>query len=138
MILMFSNCIKAEDAFDSIETEEPKNNEQAEDIFSSVDETKVSYLKKATIIVINKITANSKEFQVSIGSKVSYGKAEIELHKCAKINNFRKEDLLLVSLKEKSFDNSEKLIFSGWLFSKSPSLSAVEHPIYQLIAVSCN
>jgi hypothetical protein len=109
------------------------------DIFSYVDQDKLNYDTKAKIIILNKITANSREFLIDVGGKASYGRAEVTVHKCAHIKGSN-EDLMLVSLYENlgsDGDEASKLLFKGWIFSNSLSISAVEHPIYQLIAAGC-
>ncbi len=122
----------ANDVFDSI-----AETAVEDDVFAIADD-KLTYVNKAKLIVMNKITANSKEITLNVGSKITYGRAEVELVKCVKMDNKKQNNLLLVSLKENEFDGTSKQIFRGWLFSNSPSLSAVEHPVYQLIAISCS
>jgi len=124
---------KAHDVFDTAIS----TTNTGDDVFATVDE-KFTNANKAKLIVMNKITANSKELLLNIGSKITYGRAEIEVIKCVKTNDKKDNNLLLVSLKENEFDKKSKQIFRGWLFSNSNSLSAVEHPVYQLIAISCS
>ena len=33
--------------------------------------------------------------------------------------------------------NDNNLIFSGWMFSSSPAISALEHPVYDISLISC-
>jgi hypothetical protein len=35
------------------------------------------------------------------------------------------------------YQDTKKLIFFGWLFASSPSVSSLEHPIYDLVALNC-
>ncbi|MDX2050453.1 MAG: DUF2155 domain-containing protein [Rickettsiaceae bacterium] len=93
-------------------------------------------IAKGSVIILNKITANSKKFVVNLGDKVTYENAEITLHKCAKTSDG--ESALLVTLKEGVLNDREKVIFDGWIFSSSPSISAPEHPVYMLMAIACS
>ncbi len=34
--------------------------------------------------------------------------------------------------------NSKKSIFEGWMFASSPSLNALEHPVYDVWLLGCN
>ncbi len=132
IFLIFSQKSIAQDVFDSIDN---KDQQYSEDVFNLIETSNLTESKKGKIIVLNKITANSKEFEIQVGSQITYGKAVIELHKCSSKNS--KESLLLVSLTVKESDDVNKNIFRGWVFSNDISLSSIEHPVYQLIAVSC-
>lgn len=134
LLLHYSYSSFAADIFDY--TEEEVQNANPHDVFSNIDESKVKYTNQGKVIILNKITSNSKEFAVHVKDKITYGKAEVELHKCAKTEE--DESILLVTLRELSLDKEKTIIFRGWLFSKNLSLSSVEHPVYQLIAVSCS
>ncbi len=130
--------IYAQDVFDSVEDIPNTSNSEPQDIFSFVDMESVKFLGKAKIVIMNKITANSKEFELPIGSKAKYGHAEALVHKCAKSDDPTIGSMVLVTLKDTEESKDIKTLFSGWIFSKSPSLSSVEHPVYQLLAISCS
>ncbi len=128
----------AEDVFESIADINTSSHESKEDIFSFIDRDSVKFLEKAKIVIMNKITANSKEFELPVGSKAKYGHAELIIHKCAKSDDPAVGSMILVTLKDTGEKEDIKTLFSGWVFSKSPSISAVEHPVYQLLAISCS
>jgi hypothetical protein len=145
LISSYPNIAVAADIFDYTEEEVKnaspndaisQNNTMGNDIFSPLDESKIKYVNQGKIIILNKITSNSKEFAIQVKDKITYGKAEVELHKCVKTE--QDESILLVTLRELSLNKEKTIIFRGWLFSKNLSLSAVQHPVYQLIAVSCS
>lgn len=138
LVIFFSLFLCSENIFERFD----KKNDGAEgavvqDVFDTLDSGSIIYTNKAKIIVMNKITANSKEFLINVGSHINYGRAEISVHKCGKMKNNKNDNFILVSLKEKIGEEYYKNLFRGWIFSKSLSISAIEHPIYQLIAVSC-
>ena len=137
MLGMIPN-IYADNVFDSIEDTNAKLDSSKEDIFSFIDRDSVTFLEKAKIVIMNKITANSKEFELPVGSKAKYGHAELIIHKCAKSDDPAIGSMILVTLKDTGEKEDIKTLFSGWVFSKSPSISAVEHPVYQLLAISCS
>ncbi|NDB83639.1 MAG: DUF2155 domain-containing protein, partial [Alphaproteobacteria bacterium] len=111
-----------------------------EDVFRITESSTSALSQKAKLVIINKITANSREFLIEKGKKIQYGHAEVQLNKCAR-TEFG-DSLIHVSLREVGLDGmgslNQTLIFRGWLFAGSPSLSAPSHPIYQLIAISCS
>ena len=137
MLILPTNAI-AENVFESVVDSSATKENAENDIFSFFDESIIRYFQKAKIIVMNKITANSKEFDLTVGSSVSYGSAELQLLKCANTTDLLTGSMMLVTLKDTRIKEDITTIFSGWIFSKSPSLSAVEHPVYQLLAVSCS
>lgn len=122
------------DVFDHVDKN--SSNITPKDVFETLEDSDIIYNEKAKIIVMNKITAIPREFMIDVGSTINYGKAVIEVHKCGRIKD-SDDNFILVSLNENLSGNDSKLIFRGWIFSRSLSLSAVEHPIYQLIAVGC-
>lgn len=132
--LLFSFQSYGFDVFDSVVDEKIKEN--SSDVFGVIESENLTEKKKGKIIILNKITANSKEFELTVGSEINYGRAIVGLHKCA--NRNMKENLLLVSLKVKESADVQKNVFRGWIFSKNLSISSIEHPVYQLIAVSCS
>lgn len=137
LALIFSGNAIAEDVFDSqsFDPQDEKPPESAE-IFDVLEEDDTKNYAKGKIIIMNKITASSKEFDVEIGKTIRFGKASLALHKCANSHNRGSSMFVTLDVEEQKTPN--KLIFRGWLFSKSQSLSAVTHPVYQLIAVSCS
>ncbi len=139
-IIIFLVCcstyLRADQVFDITGEAE---DEVVDDLFNIQEETsRHSY--KGKIIIMNKITANSKEFLIQPGSTINFANAQITLHRCARTE--LGESLILVSLTQRSidsFDYSDKrLIFKGWIFENNPSLSSPEHPVYQLMALSCS
>ena len=134
-ILFLSLLLFGFDVFqDEANPDDASNNDQG--VFMAIGDENLSFKQSAKIIILNKITANSKEFVMNLGSRINFGRAEIKLHKCAARKD-NGETIMLVSLNEKTIGGDVRQIFKGWLFSKSPSISTVEHPVYQLFAVSC-
>jgi len=43
----------------------------------------------------------------------------------------------LIEVFEEKVNQENSRIFYGWLFSSSPSLSAMEHQIYDITAINC-
>lgn len=91
----------------------------------------------AKIIVLNKITTKSSEFNFKIGEIKNIGSLSVELHKCVKTNDpFNTNNWMLLTI----FDNesiTRHPVFSGWVLTSSQSLSTLEHPVYEVIPRSC-
>jgi hypothetical protein len=104
----------------------------------------------AVIRALNKVTATSSVLEVKIGEKVNFGRAIILAHKCweAPLEQKPESKILLEIFERGNIDNSEdqsgeikkseeKRIFYGWMFASSPSISSLEHPIYDFTALGC-
>jgi len=87
---------------------------------------------------LNKINAKTSELKVPVGGKVSFGSLSIEAKKCWKSPPDQSpENKILLKIIEIGADGVENTIFYGWMFSSSPSISSLEHPIYDITAISC-
>lgn len=92
-------------------------------------------LSIATIRILDKITAQSHLKDIKIGNNYEHGDLIIKIHKCWNAPLDQKpETKMLVEVIDK---NKEDKIFLGWLFASSPSISAIEHPIYDITSINC-
>lgn len=96
----------------------------------------------AVVQVLNKTTAKTSVLEMRIGDKINFGSLRIIARKCwqAPLDQ-RPESKILIDVSEIRSDDGkqskEVRIFYGWMFASSPSISGLEHPIYDLIALSC-
>lgn len=94
--------------------------------------------KKAEIIILNKITAKSKKEIFNLNKKRFFGNLSIEIHQCAKSKDpFYEDNLMLIKVMDNKIDEDNIIIFNGWVTSSNPSLSTVEHSVYEIIPVNC-
>jgi hypothetical protein len=96
------------------------------------------YLRDTAIIQgLNKITAKTSSFQIKIGETIQFGQIAITAHKCwqAPLDQTPESKILIEVFENK--DSEKNRIFYGWIFASSPSISALEHPIYDLTAINC-
>lgn len=96
----------------------------------------------AVIQGLNKTTAKSTVIETKINDKINFGSISLIAHKCWQASLDQKpESKILVEVFEHKTDENgaikENRIFYGWLFASSPSVSGLEHPIYDLTALSC-
>ena len=95
------------------------------------------FFNVAVIQGLNKTTAKTSTLEMKIGDKIHFGQISIIAHKCWQASLDQKpESKILVEVFENK-ENSEVRIFYGWMFASSPSISGLEHPIYDLTAISC-
>ncbi len=95
-----------------------------------------------TLQGLDKITARIKTLKFKVGEKNNFGILEIFVKRCV----FSKptetpESMAFITI----FDNSEKntqkkqknIVFNGWMFASSPALNTLEHPVYDVVLISC-
>lgn len=92
----------------------------------------------AKIVVLNKITAKSQEVKLALGEVKFFGNLSIEIHKCIKNTSlYNNYSLMLMSIFDNKLDDDKLLVFHGWIVSQYPSLSTLEHPVYEVIGKDC-
>ncbi len=131
----------AANEFDVNEGDDAKENEVINPKTPHADsvESEGVYHNVAKVVVLNKITARSKELSINVGQKAYFGNIEITVHKC-----FSNGDLylpshkILVSVVENKIDEDPQNIFSGWLISSNIPVSTLQNPSYEIIALECN
>lgn len=88
---------------------------------------------------LDKATARTITFEAAVGSTIEYGSVFIKVQACRKADPLDKPEnasFLQVWEIPVNSDKSE-WIFSGWMFSSSPALSAMHHPVYDVWVLDC-
>ncbi|GAB4166380.1 MAG: hypothetical protein Tsb006_5750 [Rickettsiaceae bacterium] len=94
--------------------------------------------KYAKLIVLNKITAKSSTHTLKVGEVKFFGNLSIEVHKCMKNTDpLETNNLMLLTVFDKRIDEDDLSVFHGWVMSSNPSLSTLEHPVYEIIPLEC-
>jgi hypothetical protein len=94
--------------------------------------------KVAEFSGIDKITGRITAFDVYIGETVQFGALQVTPRVCytSPVNQAQKTDTF-VEVDEITLDREIRRIFTGWMFSDSPGLNAVEHPVYDVWLKGC-
>lgn len=97
------------------------------------------FVEKIKLHGLNKITGKTSTIEAVIGDVIEFEQLEIIPLKCWKsYPEENTENKLLLKVFEKDIKtNAKKLIFYGWFFSSSPSVSGLEHPLYDLKLLNC-
>lgn len=99
------------------------------------------FFSVAVVQGLNKTTAKTSILEMKIGDKINFGSLRIIARKCwqAPLEQKPESKILIEVFETKNEDGEEKetRIFYGWMFASSPSISGIEHPIYDLTAISC-
>lgn len=96
------------------------------------------FVEKVKLSVLNKITGKTSIINAKIGETINFELLNIQLLKCWKsYPEENKENKLLLKVYENDLKNNKKIIFYGWFFSSAPSISGIEHPLYDLKLIDC-
>lgn len=88
---------------------------------------------------LNKVTGHATIMTLQPGGQEMFGNLTIKAHVCRMaIENTQPDSAALIEVEEKKPDDARaNLLFSGWMFASSPSLTGLEHPIYDISIVGC-
>ena len=94
---------------------------------------------KARLQALDKITARISTVEASVGAARFYGTLEITINRCAfHPPEEPPENAAFITVRDRGYDGlAPKQVFSGWIFSSSPAISALEHPVYDLTLIAC-
>jgi hypothetical protein len=87
---------------------------------------------------LDKITGRTITFDVAINETVQFGALQVTPRACyTRPPTETPNTDSFVDVDEITLKGEVRRIFSGWMFAASPSLHAVEHPIYDVWLVDC-
>lgn len=87
---------------------------------------------------LDKITARVSRFDAPVGQSVAFGTLSIVVRDCEKsAPEEQPENAAFVEITENRPDEQTVRLFSGWMFSSSPALSELEHPVYDVNLLEC-
>ncbi|HEX3417227.1 MAG TPA: DUF2155 domain-containing protein [Stellaceae bacterium] len=87
---------------------------------------------------LDKITARVSKFEVPVGAPVQFGTLAIRVRDCEKSPpEDTPESAAFIEIDETRSGETRNRVFSGWMFASSPALSALEHPVYDVILLDC-
>ena len=124
-----------------ISTEEMAEESEPVKVIESVKIKDVREINKANVVVIqalNKITAKSYKYNVKVGDKIKFERLTVKPLFCWKSSpDAVPENKVLMKISENKLNKTTEEIFYGWMFSSSPGISSLEHPMYDITIVDC-
>lgn len=88
---------------------------------------------------LDKITGRPTNIVAPIGKPVHFATLTITARFCYSTPaSETPETAAFVQIDDHRPDQNQRRIFSGWMYASSPGLNAVEHPLYDVWAISCN
>ncbi len=94
--------------------------------------------KYVTLRGLDKVTARVFDLDAEVGKTFRFGNLEIEIHACDKTPEVEiPECKAYLEIWENKANETPKRYFSSWMFSSSPSISAMDHPVYDIWISGC-
>ena len=123
-----------EPTYDQEEKEDSNVNENKIPSLNTQDEIDKEML--VTLKILNKITANVEQIEINLRENYEYDYLEIYAIDCYLSDKYEKTEKA-VYLNIYNREINEK-IFNGWMLKTLPSISSLEHPIYDIWIEDCN
>ena len=95
----------------------------------------------ATMQALDKITARISTLSAPVGEARQFGTLEVMVRRCAfHPPEETPENAAFVVIRDLGYDPSvaPAEVFSGWMFSSSPAISALEHPVFDITLLACS
>lgn len=87
---------------------------------------------------LDKITARVREIDAPVDQETTFGTLAITPKACLETPPTEPpESAAFLVIDQVDPDGTRKRLFSGWMFASTPSISALEHPIYDVWVLSC-
>lgn len=87
---------------------------------------------------LDKVTARISPIHAPVGEVVRFGTLEMTVRRCLKRPPEEPpESAALVDIREVRPGEAPVVLFQGWMFASSPSLNALEHPVYDVWVKDC-
>ncbi len=95
--------------------------------------------RTAVIRVLNKVTARAQTLHIKPGATEKAGKIQVSARYCQySAESSLPDAATLVEVADIAAEQEKpKLLFSGWIYLSSPSVSAMEHPVYDVMLMGC-
>ena len=95
----------------------------------------------ATMQALDKITARISTLSAPVGVARQFGTLEVTVQRCVfHPPEETPENAAFVVIRDLGYEPSVEPaeVFSGWMFSSSPAISALEHPVYDIMLLACS
>jgi hypothetical protein len=101
-----------------------------------IDPPRTDLRAGARLRELDKMTGQTKTFEIGVGEAREIDRLRIELDACRSPEG---NDVhgTMAFLKVWDKRTPDEAAFSGWMFAESPALSALDHPRYDLWVISC-
>lgn len=94
----------------------------------------------AVLRTVDKVSARTHTFDIPVDKTVKFGASLfIKARACRKSSPLDKPEsaAFLQIWERKPHEEEAHWIFSGWMFASNPSVSVMEHPVYDVWVIAC-
>ena len=98
-----------------------------------------SIVSAGTILgALNKVSGKISKIKIEDNNEIYFGTLKIIVKACNKsLPEDPPENSAFIQIWDKKIEKEEIKIFSGWMFSSSPSISALDHAVYDVWVIDC-
>jgi len=94
--------------------------------------------RSAELQGLDKVTARTQRFYAPVGKSTRFGTLEITVGDClVNVPEAPPESVAYLTIVDHKPGQAQEKLFAGWMFASTPSLSALDHGVYDLRVLSC-
>lgn len=94
--------------------------------------------RSAELQGLDKVTARTQRFYAPVGKSTRFGTLEITVGDClVNVPEAPPESVAYLTIVDHKPGQAEEKLFAGWMFASTPSLSSLDHGVYDLRVLSC-
>ena len=94
---------------------------------------------KTILGILDKVSGKISKLIIEQDGESFFGSLKIIAHACKKSAPEEPlENKAFLEIWDIKYDQEHKKVFSGWMFSSSPSISALEHAVYDVWITDCS
>lgn len=87
---------------------------------------------------LDKVTARTQRLYAPVGQITRFGTLEIAVGDClVNVPEAPPESVAYLTIVDHKPGQPEEKLFAGWMFASAPSLSTLDHGVYDLRVLSC-
>lgn len=91
----------------------------------------------AMLQALDKVTARVRKLPIKVGQAAAFGTLSVLVDSCRKAPpEDPPESAAFLEITDRRGDKPQ-LVFKGWMFASSPALSAMDHPVYDIVLIDC-
>lgn len=92
----------------------------------------------AHLQALNKITARVEDLGIPVGESGAFGSLVVTVRACRTTPpEETPENAAFLQIDDTPPGEQTRRVYSGWMFSSSPAVAAMEHPVYDVWVVAC-
>ena len=87
---------------------------------------------------LDKVTARTQRFYAPVGEMTRFGTLEIRVGDClVNTPDAPPEATAYLTIVDRKPGQAEEKLFAGWMFASTPSLSTLDHGVYDVRVLAC-